>query len=137
MLVDRIDGQHRSVGIAVGIVGPEGRCVIAYGHLEKGVPCPVNGDTFFEVGSETKVFTALLLADIVERGEVALDDAVGKYLPANVKMPERNGRSITLVDLAMHTSGLPPLPQNLSPRDHGNRYADYSVSSFAAGCTEQ
>jgi D-alanyl-D-alanine-carboxypeptidase/D-alanyl-D-alanine-endopeptidase len=130
MLVDRIDRQHQGVGIAVGIIGPEGRRVIAYGHLEKGDPRPVNGDTIFEIGSETKVFTALLLADMVQRGEVALDDPVAKYLPASVKMPQRNGRSITLVDLATHTSGLPRLPQNLSPRDPGNPYADYSVEQL-------
>ena len=40
ILVDRIDLQHQSVGIVVGIIGPEGRRVIAYGHLEKGDPRP-------------------------------------------------------------------------------------------------
>jgi D-alanyl-D-alanine-carboxypeptidase/D-alanyl-D-alanine-endopeptidase len=136
MLVDRIDRQHQSVGIVVGIIGREGRRVIAYGHLEKEDSRPVNGDTIFEIGSETKVFTALLLADMVQGGEVALHDPVAKYLPANVKMPERNGRSITLVDLATHTSGLPRLPQNLSPKDPSDPYADYSVEQlyeFLAG----
>jgi len=66
----------------------------------------------------------------VERGEVALDDPVAKYLPPGVKMPERNGRVITLVDLATHTSGLPPLPANLNPKDPGNPYADYSVDQL-------
>src|SRR5208282_2202122 len=105
ILVDRIDVQQQSVGIVVGVIGPDGRRVIAYGHLEKGDPRPLNGDTIFELGSATKAFTSLLLADMVQRGEVALDDPVTKYLPPGVKMPERNGRSITLVDLATHTSG--------------------------------
>lgn len=130
MLVDRIDVQHQSVGIVVGIIGPDGRRIISYGHLDKGDSRSVTADTIFEIGSETKVFTALLLADMVQRGEVALDDPVSKYLPANVKMPERNGRSITLVDLATHMSGLPRLPSNLSPRDAGNPYADYSVEQL-------
>jgi D-alanyl-D-alanine-carboxypeptidase/D-alanyl-D-alanine-endopeptidase len=130
MLVDRIDVQHQSVGIVVGVIGPDGRRVISYGHLDKGDPRSVDADTIFEIGSETKVFTALLLADMVQRGEVALDDPVSKYLPANVKMPQRNGRSITLVDLATHTSGLPRLPSNLSPMDPGNPYADYSVEQL-------
>ncbi|MGA8368478.1 MAG: serine hydrolase [Candidatus Acidiferrales bacterium] len=127
MLVDRIDVQHQSVGIVVGVIGPEGRRVIAYGQLEKGDPRPLNGDTTFEIGSATKVFTSLLLADMVQRGEVALDDPVAKYLPPGVTMPERNGRSITLLDLATHTSGLPRLPTNMSPKDPANPYADYSV----------
>ena len=130
ILVDRIDVQHQSVGIVVGVIGPEGRRVVAYGQLEKGDPRPLNGDTIFEIGSTTKVFTSLLLADMVQRGEVALDDPVAKYLPASVKMPERNGRSITLVDLATHTSGLPRLPTNLKPKDPGNPYADYSVEQL-------
>jgi serine-type D-Ala-D-Ala carboxypeptidase/endopeptidase len=127
ILVDRIDVQHQSVGIVVGIIGPDGQRVIAHGHVEKDDPRPVNADSVFEIGSATKVFTALLLADMVERGEVALDDPVSQYLPSTVKMPERHGRSITLVDLATHTSGLPRLPANLSPKDPGNPYADYSI----------
>lgn len=133
MLVDRIDVQHQSIGVVVGIIGVEGRRVIAYGHLEKGDPRPLNGDTIFEVGSTTKVFTSLLLTDMVERGEVALDDPAAKYLPASffpVKMPERNGRLITLVDLATHTSGLPRLPTNMFPKDSSNPYADYSVEQL-------
>jgi serine-type D-Ala-D-Ala carboxypeptidase/endopeptidase len=130
MLVDRIDVQHQSVGIVVGVIGPEGRRVIAYGQLEKSDPRPLDGNTIFEIGSATKVFTSLLLADMVQRGVVALDDPVAKYLPPGVTMPERNGRSITLVDLATHTSGLPRLPTNMSPKDPANPYADYSVEQL-------
>jgi len=130
MLVDRIDVQHQSVGIVIGVIAPEGRRVIAYGHLEKGDSRPLNGDTIFEIGSVTKVFTSLLLADMVQRGEVALDDPVAKYLPPEVRMPERNGRSITLVDLSTHTSSLPRLPANLNPKDLNNPYADYSVEQL-------
>ena len=130
ILVDRIDLQHQSIGIVVGVIGPEGRRLIAYGHLEKGDLRPLNGDTIFEIGSVTKVFTSLLLADMVQRGEVALGDPVAKYLPPAAKMPERNGRSITLVDLATHTSGLPRLPSNMSPKDPDNPYVDYSVEQL-------
>lgn len=129
ILVDRIDLQHQSVGIVAGVIGPEGRRVIAYGHMEKGDTRPLNGDTIFEIGSVTKVFTSLLLADMVQRGEVALDDPVTKYLPPVAKMPQRNGRSITLVDLATHTSGLPRLPTNMSLVP-SNPYADYSVEQL-------
>jgi serine-type D-Ala-D-Ala carboxypeptidase/endopeptidase len=130
ILVDRIDVQHQSVGIVVGIVGPEGPRVIAYGHLEKGDPRPLDGDTIFEIGSTTKVFTSLLLTDMVHRGEVALDDPVAMHLSPNVTMPERNGKQITLLDLATHTSGLPPLPTNMAFRSPKNPYADYSVEQL-------
>ena len=78
----------------------------------------------------TKVFTSLLLADMVQRGEVALTDPVAKYLPPDVKVPERGGKKITLVDLATHTSGLPRMPSNFTPKDPANPYADYSVEQM-------
>jgi len=130
ILVDRIDLQHQSIGIVVGVIGPDGRRVIAYGRPEKDDSRPLNGDTIFEIGSATKVFTSLVLADMAQRGEVALGDPVARYLPPTVKMPQRNGRSITLIDLATHTSGLPRLPTNMSPKDLNNPYADYSVEQL-------
>jgi CubicO group peptidase (beta-lactamase class C family) len=130
ILVERIDKDRQSVGIVVGVIEPTGRRIVGYGSLAKGDKRPLDGDTIFEIGSVTKVFTSLLLADMVERGEVALTDPVTKYLPAGVKMPERGGRQITLQDLATHTSGLPRLPLNLTPKDPANPYADYSVEQL-------
>ena len=127
ILVDRIDRDRQSIGIVVGLVGPTGRHVIAYGALDKGDIRPLNGDTIFEIGSVTKVFTSLLLADMAARGEVALSDPISKYLPPDVKAPMRNNQSITLTDLATHTSGLPRLPTNFTPTDPANPYADFSV----------
>lgn len=132
ILVDRIDGMHRSVGIVVGIIGPDGRRVVAYGVPDGTGGRPLDGDTVFEIGSVSKVFTNLLLADMVRRGEVALDDPIAKYLPATVHVPQRNGRQITLVDLATHTSGLPRLPTNMAPKDATNPYADYTVANLYA-----
>lgn len=136
-LVDRIDAQHQSVGIVVGIIEPQGRRVISYGKLDKDDARPLNGDTVFEIGSVTKVFTSLLLEDMVQRGEVALNDPMSKYLQEGVKVPERGGRSIALVDLSTHTSGLPRMPNNFHPKDATNPYADYTVEQlyqFLASC---
>ena len=130
ILVDRIDAQKQSVGIVVGVIEPSGRRVVAYGKLAKDDPRPLNGDTVYEIGSITKVFTSLLLADAVRRGEVALTDPVGTLLPAKVKVPERGGRSITLLDLATHSSGLPRMPANFAPKDPANPYADYSAENM-------
>ena len=130
ILVDRIDAAKQGVGMVVGVIEPAGRRVVAYGGLAKGDPRPLNGDTIFEIGSITKVFTSLLLADAVQRHEVALTDPVAKYLPATVTMPQRGGRAITLEDLATHTSGLPRLPSNMTPKDRANPYADYTVEQL-------
>ncbi len=78
--------------------------------------------TIFQIGSVTKVFTALLLADMAERGEVHLSDPAASYLPGPA------GDGPTLADLATHTSGLPRLPRGLlrsallHPRDPYARY---------------
>jgi CubicO group peptidase (beta-lactamase class C family) len=130
ILVDRIDRDHQSVGIVVGVIEPSGRRIISYGTLAKDDKRPVDGDTVFEIGSITKVFTSLILADMVQRREVALDDPIAKYLPPQVRVPERNGRQITLEDLSTHTSGLPRLPNNMKPADPANPYADYSVDQL-------
>ena len=122
ILADRIDVQKQADAIVVGVIDSSGRRLIAHGG--------VDGDTLFEIGSATKVFTSLLLADAVQRGEVALTDPVSKFLPAGVKVPERGGKKITLADLATHTSGLPRLPANLAPKDMSNPYADYTVQQL-------
>ena len=91
-----------------------------------------DGRTLFEIGSATKVFTALLLADAVTHQRVALDDPVSKLLPPAVKLPTRDGRAITLLDLATHTSGLPRMPGNFAPRDPTRPYVDYDAAHLYA-----
>jgi serine-type D-Ala-D-Ala carboxypeptidase/endopeptidase len=84
----------------------------------------------FEIGSITKVFTSLLLAIAVERGEVGEDDPVVEHLPSGTRVPMRAGRPITPVHLATHTSGLPRLPPGFLPhaiRHRDDPYADLSM----------
>jgi CubicO group peptidase (beta-lactamase class C family) len=128
ILEERVN-SGRSSGIVVGLLGGTGRRVVAYGKAGSADK-PLDGNTVFEIGSVTKVFTAALLADMVRRGEVKLDDPVSKYLPETVRMPARKGRQITLLDLATQTSGLPRLPGNFVPKDLQNPYADYTVEQM-------
>lgn len=97
-----------------------------------GVPgVTLDSNTIFEIASITKVLTSLMLADMVERGEVAFDDPVAKYLPASLRLHEC-GRPITLLDLASYTSGLPNMPDNMRPRwwTLPNPMADYTESEL-------
>ena len=121
--------QRRAPGIVIAMIDSNGTRVFAQGVGQTG-GAHVDGDTLFEIGSVTKTFTALLLQEMADRGEVSLDDPIGKYLPPAVKTPSRNGRQITLVDLATQTSGLPRLPGNFSPKDNRNPYADYTVGDL-------
>ena len=138
ILQDRIDRVKKSVGIVVGVIDENGARIISYGKPGQQSTQALNGDSVFEIGSATKVFTAILLADMVERGEVSLDDPISKYLPKSVKTPTRDGMEITLRQLSDQTSGLPRMPSNLTPKDNQNPYADYSVEQmyeFLSGYT--
>jgi CubicO group peptidase (beta-lactamase class C family) len=104
MLRDWIDSDKVADAIVVGRLDDRGRRVISRGQVDG---TNAQGDTVFDIASITKVFTKLLLLDMVQRGEMKLDDPVQKYLPASVHLPTRNGKEITLLDLATHTSGLP------------------------------
>jgi CubicO group peptidase (beta-lactamase class C family) len=130
ILADRIDTAKKSVGMVVGVIGAQGSHAVGYGKMSAGDPRTPDGDTVYEIGSVTKVFTSLLLADMVQKGEVKLDDPVSKYLPATVKVPERGGKKITLLDLATQSSGLPRMPSNFKPKDPSNPYADYTPAQM-------
>ncbi|MEQ1824837.1 MAG: serine hydrolase [Pirellula sp.] len=133
ILKRRVDVEKQCVGIAVGIINAKGNEVVTYGSLRKSDPqTKPDRNTVFEIGSATKAFTTLVLSDMVKRGEVALSDPASKYLPKTVKVPSRDGREITLLDLATHTSALPRLPDNLAPADGLNPYADYTVEQMYA-----
>lgn len=121
---------NRNAAIVVGVLGPAGTRVVAAGVADEQRNVTLDGNTVFEIGSVSKVFTGSLLADMVRRGEVRLDDPIRKYLPDSVTVPVRGGKEITLLDLATHRSGLPRLPSNLAPKDMGNPYADYSVAQL-------
>jgi D-alanyl-D-alanine-carboxypeptidase/D-alanyl-D-alanine-endopeptidase len=132
----RIDVERRATGMAVGIIERGGRRVIIYGKQGSGDARSIAANTLFEIGSVTKVFTALLLADMVYRKELQFDDPVDRYLPSGLRTPQRNGRAITLADLATHTSGLPffpPLAGN--PLEALAGYSVSDLRSWLAGLT--
>ena len=109
LLVKLVDEEKRVPGIVVGMIAddPQERWVVGYGKLSDTDERVPEGDTVFEIGSISKVFTGTLLAHAVVNGEVKLDDPISLYLPEGVLAPEYEGRSITLLDLATHYSGLP------------------------------
>ena len=132
ILKERVDVRHKGTGIVAGIISPRGRRLVCYGKPGLNDGRPLNGDTVFEIGSITKVFTSLLLSDMVKRGEAALNDPVAEYLPRGVKVPDWNGRKIALVDLSTQTSGLPFFPTDFpliddDPVAGAGEFSEYSI----------
>jgi CubicO group peptidase (beta-lactamase class C family) len=132
MLEKAVGQREANAGMIAVTVDHNGARLISHGS--SGVAnLAMDGDTVFEIGSIGKVMTALMLADMAARGEVAFDDPVAKYLPASVTLHER-GRPITLLDLATYTSGLPRMPDNLPPgwKTSANPLAGYTPDGLYA-----
>ena len=108
-----------AVGFVVGVIDGETEFVRGYGRLAQQSEERPGAQTIYEIGSVSKVFTGLLLADAVQRGLTALDDPVQKHLPEGVAMPAFEGKPVLLWHLSTHTSGLPRLPdmKGFDPQD--------------------
>lgn len=105
-----VNNNKTNAAIVVGLVDPNGTQFYGYGNMSNANPITVDKDTIFAIGSITKVFTTILLADMVNSGLINLDDPIEKYFPPSVKAPTYNGQKIILENLATHTSGLPEFP---------------------------
>lgn len=114
-------------GLAIGLIDEQGTQMLGYGHISESNAAAPTPETLFEIGSITKVFTCTILAKLAEEGRISLDDPVQKLLAHTILVPKGKERQITLKDLATHSSGLPRMPSNFSPKDPGNPYADYTV----------
>lgn len=106
-IVDLVGGRVR--GAVVVLVDGERRIEGAWGI--SGTDRPLDPGTRLEIGSMTKTFTATLLAEMVARGEVSVDDRLAEYVPG--VPPSRAGEDVTLLDLATHSAGLPRVPREV------------------------
>ncbi len=115
-------------GVTIGVVQHGIRRIFTYG--------PAKPDSIFEIGSISKTFTALILAQMVEQKLVRLDEPVRELLPPNT-VAKPAGTEITLLDLSDQHSGLPRMPDNLPRADPNNPYADYSAKLLYAFLAKQ
>ena len=90
-------------GISIAYIEDGEPVFFNYGKTEKNTGNLVDEHSVYEIGSISKVFTTILLADEVLKGRMQLSDPVSKYLPKTVKMPSKDGKNITLMDLATHS----------------------------------
>lgn len=113
------------VGLSIGVIQGGNQTAVHLGELANGGGRP-DSDTLYEIGSMSKVFTGLLLADAVNRGAVRLDQPAQELMPDGATMPAWKDRPIALVDIATHSSGLPRLADNMPSLKTANPYADYT-----------
>ena len=117
------------VAVVVGVIDPDFNQPRVFGFgktsLDGSATTP-DGSTLFEIGSITKVFTSVALSVLVEEGKARLDEPVLSLLPEGTKLASRDGRAITLEDLATHTSTLPRVPSIVFARTLAGKdpYAD-------------
>ncbi len=109
-IVADFTAAKRPVGMMVGVIAGKDRQFVSFGEISRFTEKTPDAQTVFEIGSVTQTFTALLLARMVERGVMSLDDPLQKWVPSGVTVPSYQGKPITLADLATHTSGLPREP---------------------------
>lgn len=128
--------RGRYAGLVVGAFAGPHTVVRGTGYRAVGQG-PPDAATLFQIGSVTKVFTALAFADAVTRGEVSLGTWLTDLLP-EARGSAAAGR-ITLGQLASHTSGLPRLPKGLRGRALRNRldpYRDFGADDMLAALTQ-
>jgi len=124
-LQQRVEYGHVT-GVVVGMVNADGRAFFSAGRVRAESDIVPGPDTIFEIGSISKGFTGTLLADMIARSEVALDDPVQSYLPPQVTVPS-GLTPISLLDLATHRSGLPANPDNLCSQSLNGLFDCYTV----------
>jgi serine-type D-Ala-D-Ala carboxypeptidase/endopeptidase len=130
LLAQRVTDLRLSSGMIVGVVEDGRRRFFGRGVCDSESRRPISADIVFEIGSVTKLFTALLLADMSNRKEVTLDQPVRELLPYGTRVPARNGREMELRDLATHHAGFPRRPTNLEPFDPDDPYAAFTEDSL-------
>lgn len=125
----RLAATNVAPAMVVAMVDDGHTAIVGYGKLADG-RAP-DARTVFEIGSVTKTFTALLLAQQIRQGKATLDTPVTSWLPG-WKIPSRSGKPITLGLLAEQYSGLPRLPTNLGAVSLVNPYAHYGAEQLRA-----
>jgi CubicO group peptidase (beta-lactamase class C family) len=124
--LERALSQVRAPDVVFAVTRGGRRTVVSGGSATAP---PVPRDALrYELGSLSKTFTVLLLADLARAGRLGLDDPLAAHLPG-LPLPDGHARRITLRHLATHTSGLPRVPRDLIAgavlHPYANGYASY------------
>jgi CubicO group peptidase (beta-lactamase class C family) len=122
----RVD-EEINTGIVVALIDGESVEYFSYGTADLKTERKVDENSIFEIGSISKTFTGIMIADEIVKGNMKLSDPISNYLSDHTKVPTRNDREITIRDVATHSSSLPRMPDNFKPANLNNPYADYTI----------
>ncbi|HEY9256946.1 serine hydrolase domain-containing protein [Chitinophaga sp.] len=125
--------KGNTCGLVLAVINKGKVRKYSYGSVNKKLKqLPDAENTIFEIGSVTKTFNSLILAEEVVAGRMKLNDPINLYLPDSIPALNFHGKAITLQDLANHTSGFPRLPANIfnSSVDPKDPYKHYPVDSL-------
>ena len=130
--LDEAIDSGKALSVQGGLIRGEEKVEFGFGRLEPDGDAAPDIDSAYQIGSITKVFTNLLLAEMVERGKLRYDTTVAEILGDEIEFANPDVGRITLMQLATHTSGLPRIPLNFSAVDLNDPYADYDEPQLLA-----
>lgn len=108
----------KAPSIVVGVVTKDFSGTFGYGTKTIGTNDQPDGNTFYSIGSVSKVFTGIILADEISKGNLKLNQPANSLLHEPLKSLFSD--TTTLGELISHTSGLKNMPDNISaPRTSG------------------
>lgn len=124
-LVEPYLANQKINAISVGVITNGKTWTKNFGTLDaEGTRSP-DEKTLYEIGSISKVFTSVLLAEAIESGRLKLNDPISTVMKELAEKNPTVGNSITFQQLSHHVSGLPVMPDNIKPADSTNPFDGY------------
>lgn len=115
-----------NIGAVVAVIKDGAIFYYHYGEAKKNSGKVPGNNTIFEIGSISKTFTGIVLAQAVLDKKISLDDDIRKYLPAQCSALELDGKPVLVKHLSNHTSGLPRLTDDLATTPGYNEQDPYN-----------
>jgi len=124
--------EDGNVGLIIGIITDTAEAIIPFGSTRKDSLITPQPHSLYEIGSLTKIFTALTILEMEKAGKLSLEDPLSSYLPDSIVSINSNLKNISINEMLIHTSGLPKRPYNLNlvMKDKENPYAEYRTEDM-------
>jgi CubicO group peptidase (beta-lactamase class C family) len=119
-----------NAGLSIAIISGGKESIYTFGSADRSTGAPVDTSSIFEIGSITKVFTGIMLANEVVHNRMDLNDNIAHYIPAHSDAAQQ----VTMLQLSTHSSGAPRLADNFWPsvKNERNPYASYGEKELYA-----